>query len=177
MPPTPASDAPLSRAPSSDVGLHIAAIALGSNLPSDFGTTRHNLEEALRRLAAVVRVNAVSSFHHTAPVGYLDQPNFLNAAALLETSLTPESLLDALLSIESAMGRDRSTVPIKGPRVIDLDLLLYDDIILTSTHLTLPHRAMHTRRFVLAPLAEIVPAWLHPITGTTVASMLANLAP
>ena len=153
----------------------IAAIALGSNLPSPFGTPADNLREALHRLAALGTVKAVSSFHTTDPVGYFDQPEFVNAAALLETTLTPLELLHALLEIERAMGRDRKSAPPKGPRIIDLDLLLYDDVVLTTSELTLPHPAMHQRRFVLAPLAEIAPMLLHPTLHATVGDLLAAL--
>ena len=158
---------------------HAAAIALGSNLPSPFGTPTQNLEESLRRLATLGRITAVSTFHCTAPVGYTAQPDFLNAAVLLETTLAPLILLQALLAIESAMGRDRTALPenapAKGPRIIDLDLLLYDDLVLTTSGLTLPHPTMHTRRFVLAPLAEIAPTLHHPVTGQTIQALLAQL--
>jgi 2-amino-4-hydroxy-6-hydroxymethyldihydropteridine diphosphokinase len=158
-----------------------AAIALGSNLTSRFGSPTDNLREALHRLADLGHVTAVSSFHATDPVGYLDQPRFLNAAALLETDLSPLDVLRGLLTIEHAMGRDRTTVPPKGPRLIDLDLLLYigeagNCEILSDPDLTLPHPAMHERRFVLAPLAEIAPNLLHPTLHRTIADLLANLA-
>jgi len=152
-----------------------AAIALGSNLPSRFGGPAENLREALRRLEPLGHVTAVSSFHTTEPVGYLNQPRFVNAAALLETPLAPLELLHGLLAIEQAMGRNRSTAPPKGPRIIDLDLLLLGDTLMQTPELTLPHPAMHERTFVLAPLAEIAAEMVHPRVGMSVREMLAEV--
>ncbi len=153
----------------------VAAIALGSNLSSRFGNRAQNLEEAIGRLATLGTVGARSTFFDTEPVGLLEQPRFLNAAVLLETVLLPLDLLFAMLSIERAMGRQREGVPPKGPRIIDLDLLYYDQVVLTLPALTLPHPAIADRVFVLAPLAEIAPAWLDPHTDLTVAEMLARI--
>ena len=153
-----------------------AAIALGSNLPSRFGTPADTLREALRRLGDLGTVTATSSFRTTTPVGYIDQPDFVNAAALLQTGLGPLELLRALLALERAMGRDRAAdVPAKGPRVIDLDLLLYANLILTDPELILPHPAMHQRRFVLEPLAEIAPQWVHPTLVQSMSQMLTEI--
>jgi 2-amino-4-hydroxy-6-hydroxymethyldihydropteridine diphosphokinase len=152
-----------------------AAIALGSNLPSTFGSPRDNLREALRRMALLGRVIAVSSFHTTEPIGYLDQPRFINAAALLRTGLPPLDLLHALLAIEADMGRNREGVPAKGPRVIDLDLLLYSDTVMATPELTLPHPAMHERLFVLEPLAEIAANMHHPVLRKNVAELRTTL--
>ena len=163
----------------------IAAIALGSNLASPWGDREANLREAVGRVARLGEVRGVSSFHDTAPVGTTEQPRFLNGAMLLETALEPVELMRALLAIERAMGRDRAVVtdaeqsgvaPIKGPRTIDLDLLLMGDVVLNTHELTLPHPAMAERRFVLEPLAEIAPAMVDPVSGCTVAEMLARLA-
>jgi 2-amino-4-hydroxy-6-hydroxymethyldihydropteridine diphosphokinase len=154
---------------------HVAAIALGSNLASPFGERAANLTEALRRMEALGRVKAISTFHDTEPVDYLDQPRFLNAAALLETTLGPEELMQSLLGIEREMGRSREGAISKGPRVIDLDLLLYGIRILSTADLTLPHPAMHERRFVLAPLSEIAPQMTHPVLKLTVMEMLQRL--
>jgi 2-amino-4-hydroxy-6-hydroxymethyldihydropteridine diphosphokinase len=152
-----------------------AAIALGSNLASKWGERDGNLRIAIGRVGGLGRILAVSEFYDTEPVGFLEQPRFLNAAMLLETELGPVDLLRGLLEIERGMGRERENIPAKGPRVIDLDLLLYEERILELPELTLPHPAMHERRFVLEPLAEIAPEWRHPQVGLTVAEMFRRL--
>jgi 2-amino-4-hydroxy-6-hydroxymethyldihydropteridine diphosphokinase len=148
---------------------------------SAWGDREATLREAVRRVAELGVVRGVSTFHDTEPVGVEEQPNFLNGAMLLETELEPLDLMRALLAIERAMGRDRVRAPAKGPRTIDLDLLLMDDVVLEcargvkdQTELTLPHPAMAERRFVLEPLAEIAAAMVDPVSGRTVAEMLAG---
>jgi len=148
---------------------------------SAWGDREATLREAVRRVAELGVVRGVSTFHDTEPVGVEEQPNFLNGAMLLETELEPLDLMRALLAIERAIGRDRVRAPAKGPRTIDLDLLLMDDVVLEcargvkdQTELTLPHPAMAERRFVLEPLAEIAAAMVDPVSGRTVAEMLAG---
>jgi 2-amino-4-hydroxy-6-hydroxymethyldihydropteridine diphosphokinase len=163
----------------------VAAVALGSNLESRFGDRRANLREAVRRLGELGVVRSVSSFYDTEPVGFVAQPRFLNGALLLETELEPQELMRGLLAVERAMGREREGIALKGPRVIDLDLLLYiesgsyqngDGVVMSTDELTLPHPEMQRRRFVLEPLAEVAPEMIHPVLGLTVREMLEGVS-
>jgi len=153
----------------------LAAIALGSNLESTFGDREANLREAVERVRAFGEVKVVSSFHDTEPVGAVSQPRFLNGALLLETKLEPLELMQGLLDVERVMGREREGAVAKGPRVIDLDLLMVERVVMVTGELVLPHPAMHERRFVLEPLVEIAPGMVHPVLGLTVAEMLERL--
>jgi 2-amino-4-hydroxy-6-hydroxymethyldihydropteridine diphosphokinase len=119
-------------------------------------------------------VAAVSSLRDTDPVGYVDQPRFLNGAAAVETELAPRALLDRLLAIERRLGRDRAASPRYGPRTIDLDLLLYGDERVEEPALVVPHPRLHERLFVLEPLAELDPALVVPGRGP-VSALLAGL--
>ena len=145
---------------------NLAYLSLGSNV----GDREANLRDALARLGANGSVIAVSSFYETEPVEFTRQPWFLNCAAALETSQTPQQLMTAILRIEEKMGRRR--VQKKGPRSIDIDLLFVigekEDTIMDSNELTIPHPAMHQRRFVLEPLAEIAPDAVHPVFKKTI---------
>ena len=154
---------------------HLAAISLSANLPSHVGPPEQTIAAAIEDLAVAGTIAARSSLYSTEPVGFADQPPFVNAAVTLTTSLAPEALLDLLLAIEHRYGRDRSGDLSNHPRTLDLDLLLVDDIILNSPRLTLPHPALATRRFVLAPLAEIAPGLQHPILKKHIAELLAAL--
>jgi 2-amino-4-hydroxy-6-hydroxymethyldihydropteridine diphosphokinase len=149
-----------------------AHVALGSNL----GDREQTIRSALSELASTpgVEVVAVSSLHETEPVGYLDQPWFLNGAAALETSLEPRELLDLLLSVERRFGRVREGAPAQGPRTLDLDLLLYEDREIDEEGLQIPHPRLHERAFVLGPLAELGPGLLVPGKGQ-VQTLLAGL--
>lgn len=154
----------------------LAAIALGSNLPGPDGGRESNLERAIRELGHHGTVTARSRWFDTAPVGYLGQPRFLNGAVLLATDLPPLPLLQNLLRVEVRLRRDRSHGIAKGPRTLDLDLLLYDDLVLDTPELVLPHPAMHLRRFVLEPLAAIAPGWIHPLLQKSVEDLLAGVS-
>jgi 2-amino-4-hydroxy-6-hydroxymethyldihydropteridine diphosphokinase len=151
-----------------------AFVGLGSNL----GDRESTLRAAVGRLRGLkdTEVRAVSQFRNTEPVGYLDQPRFLNGVVELETDLMARELLDALLELERSLGRDRSKGPPQGPRTLDLDLLLYGDEVIRLPELVVPHPGLVHRRFVLAPLAELGPERVVPGTGYTVGRLLA-LAP
>jgi 2-amino-4-hydroxy-6-hydroxymethyldihydropteridine diphosphokinase len=142
--------------------VHRAYIGVGANL----GDREPTMRAALAALDAKpgIRVVAVSSFRETDPVGYVDQPRFLNAAAEVETELDARALLDALLSVERGLGRTRDG-PRYGPRTIDLDLLLFGDAELEEPGLTVPHPRLHERAFVLEPLAELDPGLVVPGRG------------
>jgi 2-amino-4-hydroxy-6-hydroxymethyldihydropteridine diphosphokinase len=146
-----------------------AYVALGANLGDRLATLR----EAVRRIAALGRVDAVSSVYETDPVGYEAQPPFLNAVLRLDTPHPPAALLASLLAIETALGRVRSFP--NAPRLLDLDLLVYDDLVRTAPELALPHPRLHERAFVLAPLAEVAPDLVHPALNRTMSELFAGV--
>ena len=149
---------------------HTALIALGANL----GQPAATLTWAVSELAAHGEVQRLSRFYRTAPVGGPPgQPEYLNAALKLHTALPPEPLLDALLSLEARAGRVRRER--WGARVLDLDLIAYDSLMLHTPRLTLPHPRAWERSFVLGPLSEVAPDYAHPLTGETVARALERL--
>jgi len=148
---------------------HAAYLSLGSNV----GDRAANLREAIARLRTAGTVESISSFYETEPVEFTKQAWFLNCAVHLWTEMGPPELLQALLEIERSMGRTRD-LP-KGPRNIDIDLLLYDDETVNTPELTLPHPAMHERRFVLTPLVEIAPDVMHPALRKTAWELLKTL--
>jgi len=152
-----------------------AYIGLGSNISSPTGPPSEIVLAAIESLATVGSIVARSSLYRTAPVGYQNQPAFINAAVALRTDLEPERLLKCLLAIERSFGRDRATGVPKGPRTLDLDLLLMNGLIYESPTLTVPHPELPHRRFVLAPLAEIGPDLHHPVLRRTMRELLAEL--
>jgi 2-amino-4-hydroxy-6-hydroxymethyldihydropteridine diphosphokinase len=138
--------------------MHKAFIALGSNL----GDKRKNIEIAIEKIKEKgINILKVSSIIETEPYGYKDQDSFLNAVCLVETSLDPFSLLRVLLNIEEEMGRKRTFK--WGPRNIDLDIIFYDDLVIESEELIIPHPDAHNRTFVMGPISEIEPDFVHPV--------------
>jgi 2-amino-4-hydroxy-6-hydroxymethyldihydropteridine diphosphokinase len=153
----------------------LAVIALGGNLPGPAGPPDVTLAAAVTRLATIGRITACSSLYSTAPVGVTDQPRFLNAALTLETVLSPFELLGALLTFEQEFGRDRLNAIPDGPRTLDLDLVLYGDLVVHLAGLEIPHPRFAHRAFVLVPLSEIAPNLRDPRSGRTMSELLQAL--
>jgi 2-amino-4-hydroxy-6-hydroxymethyldihydropteridine diphosphokinase len=149
----------------------LAYLSLGSNL----GDRRAYLQDAIQRLSRLGSVVAVSSVYETEPIELTTQPWFLNCAVALDTVKTPRQLLAAVLKLEQEMGRRR--VGNKGPRTIDVDILIFGSSVMDLPPLTLPHPAMHQRRFVLEPLAEIAPELRHPVFERTMRELRDALPP
>jgi len=148
-----------------------AYLSLGSNI----GEREAALQQALARIGRHGHLHSVSSFYETEPVEFTEQAWFLNCAAALETDEAAEDLMKSLLQIEHEMGRKRSQN--KGPRTIDIDILMFGDQVVSTPGLTVPHPAMAHRRFVLEPLAEIAPDLRHPVLNKSIRELLEDLPP
>lgn len=149
-------------------------IALGANMPSRFGLPHSTIAAAKRSLNRKgVKIVSESRTWLTAPVPVSDQPWFHNEVVAVETNLSPFSLLEVLQSIENDFGRVRTIR--NAPRVLDLDLIAYHDIILDKPELIVPHPRMHERAFVLRPLSDITSTWFHPVSGDSLEDMLAGI--
>lgn len=148
---------------------HIVYIALGSNL----GNRLSNLKNAISNFTPQMDVKKKSPVYETPPWGYADQPAFLNQVVMAETYLEPEDLLGHLKRLETVLGREPSFQ--NGPRLIDLDILFYDDIIVDSPPLVIPHPRLHQRAFVLVPLNDIAPDLVHPLYAKSVSEMLLDI--
>jgi 2-amino-4-hydroxy-6-hydroxymethyldihydropteridine diphosphokinase len=150
---------------------NLAYFSLGSNV----GDRESHLRNAIARLEACGTIVAISSFYETEPVEFRNQAWFLNCAIAIETEQTPSQLMASALNIEHEIGRHRTQQ--KGPRTIDIDILLLGETVLNSPGLTIPHPGMHRRRFVLEPLAEIAPEARHPVLQKTIRELRDTLPP
>jgi 2-amino-4-hydroxy-6-hydroxymethyldihydropteridine diphosphokinase len=159
--------------------MRTAYIGMGGNLPSRAGAPDATLAAAAARLESLGRVTRRSSLYSTEPVGFAAQPRFVNAVVALETELEPKALLQGLLAIEQEFGRDRTAGFVNGPRTLDLDILLFDDLKISEQNgeggLEIPHPRLAERTFVLIPLCEIAPRIIAAGSATTVSQLLHRL--
>jgi 2-amino-4-hydroxy-6-hydroxymethyldihydropteridine diphosphokinase len=161
MPPSEATDPPRTE----------VLLGLGANL----GDPRRQLADAVARLRGLVEDVRVSSVYRTEPVGHRDQPDFYNLVVGGWTALPPLELLRGMMAIERALGRERTFA--NAPRLIDIDLLAYGDVVMETPELTLPHPGIAHRGFVLHPLAEVAPDWVHPVLERTARELLSAAGP
>lgn len=157
--------------------MRTAYIGMGGNLVSWAGTPEATLAAAALRLESLGRVACRSPLYSTEPVGFAQQPRFVNAVLALETELEAHALLDGLLAIEAEFGRERAAEFANGPRTLDLDILLFGNLIISEPGLEIPHPRLSERAFVLIPLNEIAPHAIDPRCGITVAQLLQSLFP
>jgi 2-amino-4-hydroxy-6-hydroxymethyldihydropteridine diphosphokinase len=155
--------------------MHTAFIGMGTNLASWAGAPEATLAAAVVRLESLGRITRRSSLYSTAPVGFAEQPRFVNAVVALETELGPRELLERLLAIEQEFGRNRAAGFANGPRTLDLDLLLFGDLEIREQDLAIPHPRLAERAFVLIPLNEIAPQVVVPGVAKTVGQLLTRL--
>lgn len=149
--------------------MHTAYLLIGGNL----GDRQLNLQQAAQLVEeSCGDIISISSIYETAAWGFTDQPSFLNQVLVLNTELQPEELMHQLLAVEKELGRVREQK--MGPRTIDIDILLIDDLILQTDHLTVPHPSLHQRRFALTPLAEVAAGKKHPILNKSIAELLTD---
>jgi len=154
--------------------METAYIGMGGNLASWAGEPEATLTEAALRLESLGRVAARSALYSTEPVGFTEQPRFVNAVVALETELKPRELLEGLLALELVFGRNRLSGFTNGPRTLDLDILLFGDKFVSEPDLEIPHSRLAERAFVLVPLAEVAPGFVVPGRGETVSQLLAS---
>ena len=148
---------------------HIVYLALGSNL----GNRLSNLKNAVSNLPPQMEVKKKSLVYETPPWGHTDQPHFLNQVVMVHTYMEPEDLLGHIKRLETVLGREPTFE--NGPRVIDIDILFYDDVIIDSPPLVIPHPRLHQRGFVLVPLNEIDPEFVHPVLGKSISDLLLDV--